>query len=60
MKMHDPKANCSWQSLHVVLEYLQMQQHLTGSEGGIPTKSAFGRIEVYSATYLVGLVHGVH
>lgn len=43
MKMHDPKANCSWQSLHGHLEYLQMQQHHTGSEGGIPTNCAFGK-----------------
>lgn len=43
MKMHDPKANCSWQSLHVCLEYLQMQQHLTGSEGTTSTNCAFGK-----------------
>lgn len=43
MKMHNPKANCSWQTLHMLLEYLQMQQHLIGSEGSIPTNCAFGK-----------------
>lgn len=43
MKMHDPKANCSWQSPSVCLEYLQMQHHLTGSEEVVPTRCAFGK-----------------